>query len=391
MRVVHREKWNEPERWMSLLDDDIPLSGLTIPGTHDSAAYTYSWPFVSTQKMDIFAQLNAGIRYFDFRCGLRRNAVEMVHGPTFLGLTLEGILHVMYLWLQNHPTEALVVQIKQDRKPEDSEVHFSYAVFDLIIRDSERWRTSNTLSSLGEARGRIQLFRRFVGPPSGTNLAFGIDVTEWMDNPTSPFTICTAHGVQLTIQDHYSFPQGTSLPALIGRKGGNVRELFQRASDDRDPTHWYMNFTSAYELNILYQINPHQVAVGSYWGFHWEEGMNARIRAFLRETGKHEKRFGIVAMDFPEQGAEDLIPALISLNFKRKHRWAFNFVTLSIVLLLLAAFSCLAWWLIDAVELQRSIGWPASSTISLLRSAWRTLWQEMQPSPTTGASRELPL
>ena len=56
--------------WMSRLSDDLPTSAITIPGTHDSAAYTLSWPFVQTQKIDIPSQLNAGIRYFDFRCAL---------------------------------------------------------------------------------------------------------------------------------------------------------------------------------------------------------------------------------------------------------------------------------------------------------------------------------
>lgn len=365
---------------MASLDDETPLSGLTIPGTHDSAAYTYSWPFVATQKLDIFAQLNAGIRYFDFRCGIRKDVVEMVHGPTFLGLSLEGLLAVIYLWLKTHPTEALVIQVKQDRKPEDSEVHFSYAIFDLIIRNAELWRTSNTLCTLGEARGRIQLFRRFVGP---TELAFGIDVTQWMDNPSSPFTIRTDHGVQVTIQDHYSFPQGTALPALIRRKGGNVRELFQRANDDPDLDHWYVNFTSAYELNILYQINPHQVAVGSYWGFHWEDGMNARIRAYLRGMGKHRMRFGIVAMDFPEQGAVDLISAVISMNFKRKRKRTFALADFGLVLLFLVCFVCLLWWAILERDIRMSVARLAGSkTLTIWserQSLWRDLWEGAQP------------
>ncbi len=65
-------------QWMAYIDDEVPIAGLTIPGTHDSAAFTNSWPFVATQKMDLREQLDAGIRYFDFRCGLRKDVIEMV-------------------------------------------------------------------------------------------------------------------------------------------------------------------------------------------------------------------------------------------------------------------------------------------------------------------------
>jgi 1-phosphatidylinositol phosphodiesterase len=310
----------DPKKWMFYLDDETPLSGLTIPGTHDSAAYTYSWPFVATQKLDILSQLNAGIRYFDFRCGLRDDIAEMVHGITWLGMTLESVLNTMYDWLQRHPSEGLLVQIKEDRNSDHSNVDFAHAISSIVSRKSKCWRTASTPCSLGELRGRIQLFRRFIGPD---RFAYGLDVTRWVDNPKRPFTICTTHGVRITIQDHYSFPHGTTLAALVTQKGGNVSELLRMASNDTNVHNWYLNFTSAYELNVLYQINPHQVAVGSYWGFHWVDGINVRLRAYLCEERKNVKRYGVVAMDFPEQGADDLITALILKNFDHDDKsWA---------------------------------------------------------------------
>jgi hypothetical protein len=92
--------------WMSHLPSTTLMSAITIPGTHDSAAYTYSWPFIATQTLNITAQLNAGIRYFDLRCGLRANILEMVHGQAILNLRLEQVLADMYTWLAAHPSEA---------------------------------------------------------------------------------------------------------------------------------------------------------------------------------------------------------------------------------------------------------------------------------------------
>ena len=325
--------------WMSHLPSSTPMSALTIPGTHDSAAYTYSWPFIATQTLDITAQLNAGIRYFDLRCGLRADVLEMVHGQAVLGLRLEQVLAEMYAFLAAHPSEALIAQIKRDRKDEKSTVHFAQAIANLISATPDHWRTANTTPLLGELRSRIQLFRRFENSPCSPPpphpplpFAYGIDVSRWQDNPTRPFTIVhPASNVALTIQDHYSFPSALSLPSLIARKGGDVSELLDWASKSYNPDphqgrqqQWFINFTSAFEFNLYYQITPREIAAGAYWAFRWEEGMNARLRNYLDSHADDDdddgsstrKRYGIIAMDFPEAGAKDLIMTVLRTNFE---------------------------------------------------------------------------
>ncbi len=281
-----------------------------------------------------------------------------VHGITYLGFTFEAALHSIYLWLESHPTEALIIQLKEDRTKEESYLDFANAVFTIISERSELWRTADTLCSLGELRGRIQLFRRFLGPE---DFVYGVDVTRWQDNPVRPFTIDNKHGVHITVQDHYSFPHGTGLPTLIQRKGGNVAQLLQMANRDSEKNNCYINFTSAYELAVLYQIPPHSVAVGAYWGFKWESGMNIRLRGYLQEAGKEQHRYGIIVMgivnlsaarsladhplckssDFPEQGSEDLIKALILTNFHRKSSWVAPIELLASLLFCIALLSLL--------------------------------------------------
>ena len=333
------------QSWMSALDDELLLSAITIPGTHDSAAYTVSWPFVATQKMSMVEQLDAGIRYLDFRCGVRNNIVEMVHGEAYLGLTLAKVLHDMYKWLAAYPSEALVVQIKQDRKDQKSNVEFAHAIFTVIAQRSELWRTANTTPCIGDLRGRIQLFRRFQGP----NLyAYGIDVSRWQDNPPNPFTIYTTSGVQLTIQDHYAFPEPTSLPDVIMTKGGDVRRMLQRADEDLNQEHWYLNFTSAFEINIVYQLPPRQIAVGGWYFFRWKHGLNVRLRQYLKELPPQRRRFGVVAMDFPEQGTEDLVAAVFKSNFDNtsESNWSRPIA----IIVAIVIFFFLRNWLIDIIH-----------------------------------------
>lgn len=348
--------------WMSHLPSTTFMSAISIPGTHDSAAYTYSWPFIATQTMDITAQLNAGIRYFDLRCGLRNNILEMVHGQAILSLRLDEVLTAMYDFLTANPSEALIAQIKRDRKDESSTLHFAQAITHLLSTTPDHWRTANTTPMLGELRGRIQLFRRFESSPYHPLGAYGINVANWQDNPSRPFTIHLPQNVHLTIQDHYSFSDALGLPALIARKGGDVSELLDLAattlsrSNQGDccggATQWFINFTSAFEFNLYYQITPREIAAGAYWAFRWEDGMNARLRAYLDahtdDDGDDDdddesddsttpklalRRFGIVAMDFPEAGAKDLIMAVVRTNFKRskakrwwRHWWRLVFV-----------------------------------------------------------------
>ena len=249
---------------------------------------------------------------------------EQVHGSTYLGLHLAAVLATIYTWLDQHPTEAVFIQIKRDVKCKGCHVHFAHAVTTVIAQGSAYWRTSNTTPALGSLRGRIQLFRRFIGP---TLDAYGIDVTQWLDNPPRPFTI-TGPGHHITIQDHYSFPDCDSLGALLAAKGGAVSGLLHRADTDPDPRSWYVNFTSAFEFTLYRQFSPRAVALGGWWRFRWHTGMNRRLRAFLAQRDGRPARLGVILMDFPDQGAVDLIAALIETNFEgakgagaRRSRW----------------------------------------------------------------------
>ena len=107
----------------------------------------------------------------------------------------------------------------------------------------------------------------------------------------------------------------TSPPITETSKSPDSRKRKEREGDDLDQEHWYLNFTSAFEINIVYQLPPRQIAVGGWYFFRWKHGLNVRLRQYLKELQFQERRLGVVAMDFPEQGAPDLISALYKSNF----------------------------------------------------------------------------
>jgi 1-phosphatidylinositol phosphodiesterase len=131
---------------------------------------------------------------------------------------------------------------------------------------------------------------------------------------------------------------------VIAKKGGDVRGLLTCADHDPEDEHWYLNFTSAFEINVVYQLNPRQIAVGGWWFFRWKHGLNIRLRQYLKELPIQRRRFGVVAMDFPEQGADDLISAVFMSNFGDDtagiwRSWVILLATIVALLSLLTFFS----------------------------------------------------
>src|SRR6202000_866551 len=79
--------------WMSELVDSIPISALSIPGTHNSPTCHTALPSVRCQAGSPKAQLNNGIRFFDLRVQPEspddpsKEDLTLVHGVFSICLT----------------------------------------------------------------------------------------------------------------------------------------------------------------------------------------------------------------------------------------------------------------------------------------------------------------
>lgn len=75
--------------WMSRLDDDTPLTCVSIPGAHDAAtAGVTAWPqWTRTQELDIEALWNAGVRAFDLRPALVAEYIRQLSAPVGIIMT----------------------------------------------------------------------------------------------------------------------------------------------------------------------------------------------------------------------------------------------------------------------------------------------------------------
>ena len=105
--------------WQGSLDDSTPLADVSIPGTHNSAAFAHHaalcplWPWAQCQSASLAEQLAMGIRCFDIRIGLPVDDVRLSH-TALTSETLRSALATVARHLEEHPSEFVILRIKKD-------------------------------------------------------------------------------------------------------------------------------------------------------------------------------------------------------------------------------------------------------------------------------------
>ena len=156
------------KNWMKKVPDDKKITAINIPGTHDSACRYVDFGFISqTQKLSVTEQLEAGVRYFDFRFKLQESNFLANHSICYCRtkfgfwnsvLTCDDIVNECIDFLCDNPTETILFQLKE------AESHTGDAFFSLFFEKyiknaPEKWFVENRIPAIGEARGKIILLR----------------------------------------------------------------------------------------------------------------------------------------------------------------------------------------------------------------------------------------
>ncbi len=201
--------------WMARLDDSLLLSEITLPGTHDSATkYVQLAWFSKCQSLDVGGQLEAGFRYLDVRLGADGDRLMLMHGFTkcktsALGgaLYLDEVLRQCCAFLDAHPAETVIFAVKQEHGDE------SVAAFQLLLdsyvqKNPDHWLLTDKVPTLGEARGKLVLMRRYEDE-AGLGRNAGIPLLWPNQNgheDTSLHTAMTDNGsYRLWVQDRYEY------------------------------------------------------------------------------------------------------------------------------------------------------------------------------------------
>ncbi|KAH8106755.1 PLC-like phosphodiesterase [Cristinia sonorae] len=304
------------------MHDSVPLSSLTLPGTHDSMAL-YGWPVAQCQDLatPLAVQLQSGIRVLDIRLSVKAEGLMAYHGLYPQRVSFQHILKTIHAFLTAPEScrETLVMSIKQEDFIDVKPSIFSERVRDEInksVGGMDMWFLENRIPTLGEVRGKVVMFSRFGVDGrawKGGLEGMGIHPLTWPDSKKHGFTWDCKNTLVRT-HDWYNIPSFLSIPEKVDLA---TRLLLPPRNDLPTPTLSITFFSAASPLSL-----PPTVARGLGWphlGF-GIEGVNSRVGTWLLELlgGAHEPRIrGWAFMDFytyPEDNA--IVPLLVECNFR---------------------------------------------------------------------------
>ncbi len=177
------------KNWMKKIPDEEKITGINIPGTHDSACRYVDFGFISqTQKLPVTEQLCAGVRYFDFRFKLADDRFLANHSICYCReksgfwnriLTADDIVTECMDFLSKKPSETILFQLKEAES--HTEEHFFTLFFEKYVKSvPEKWFLENRIPAMGEVRGKIILLRAVsVDKNIFTDENSGIDFTSY--------------------------------------------------------------------------------------------------------------------------------------------------------------------------------------------------------------------
>lgn len=206
------------DSWMKDLPDDMLISDVMLPGTHDSAAKYVSLPFFSRcQALDIAGQLEAGYRFLDIRLNAKEDgSMFLMHGFTYCRnglmpwsgrLELGTVLAQCYSFLKAHPSEFIIFSAKQERTDVSLDL-FEYILKSFVDASPEYWLLTDSIVSVAEARGKLVLMRRYkdtLGLGSDSGISFFWSDQNNRQNTDLAETLHDNGSYTLMVQDRYKY------------------------------------------------------------------------------------------------------------------------------------------------------------------------------------------
>lgn len=320
--------------WMAPLPDSTPLGALSMPGTHNAPTCHKAPPSVRCQAVSPRQQLENGVRFFDLRVQVptpydpNSDSLILVHAVFPIALSGTKYFRDLYneirSFLDANPSETLVVSFKREGTGDGKDEQLGRILKDHYT-NPQQWFTQPRVPSLGEARGKVVLLRRFniddqlKGQWEGRG--WGIGAAVWADN--TPCAMCPSGDV--CVQDFYEVMEDASIDkkielakAHMERSGCCVfdRAELQQANDHGKKLPLYVNFLSA----------------SNFWKVGtWPEKIAAKVnpacvehlcrRHMVADDGRGVKEgdwsTGVVVCDWVGlDGDWDLVRCIVGMNSK---------------------------------------------------------------------------
>ena len=273
------------ETWMANLDENVYLSQISLPGTHDAGAYADAASnaiqnLAITQIYDIPTQFNNGVRVLDFRpeCSSTNSEddFDIAHGIISLDVTFEEVLNETVKWLANHPTEFIIVQLKNESSSTtplfSGTKHFTYwqrFMRDKLLKINKKYLIDefSPAMTLKDARGKILFMSRDDYYSNSQYSAFGgwvgCKISGWDDNSalwsktfyTAPNHENSTEGGVGTLWVSDLYKGGTLQNVSQTDKKSAIDRCLKAAKENTNISTWYMTWLNVSD-NGLGGSNP---------------------------------------------------------------------------------------------------------------------------------------
>ena len=318
--------------WMSWVPDSTPLVHLNIPGTHETSTWNFSQAqrdslrqntdpangvldavYYRCQQASILDSLNAGFRFFDLRYAFDPTWTRLVfwHSQALISAvtTVEDVLYGFYAWLDAHPRETLILSFQYEGSTQSgagNDAAVQAALFSILTSSAARayfLPLKDELPTLGAARGKIILFRRFdmdQSPPSYEVALPGLHMSpaNWPDDGKDfALVYNTAKNLTAYVEDYYEPDDvvGNAADNIAAKFAVTTQHLAKAAAPDQAPDSLFITFASGTHSEDVPPVTPEIMALGNGTDTP-NGGMNQQLLPFLKTM--KGKRVGIVVLDF---------------------------------------------------------------------------------------------
>lgn len=306
--------------WMADLDGSSRLSTLSIPGTHDSMSTGPGGDIAQTQSLPLTSQLEAGIRFLDIRVAKwpDSDTLYIHHGPFYLGSTLDGVLADTASFLRAHPTEAVLLRLKQEHTTAD-DTDLTRAVRGYVNAFRESIWSGGAVDSnptLDQIRGRIVILQNFLGGSFGISYPDSFSVLDDYTLTTNWDLYGKWEGVRDRLLANDTFdPSNRSRASITYLSGSGGSFPYFVASGHSSPQTGAPRLSTGLVTPFFSGSYPDFPRVACAIGMCSIafEGTNVLTTDLIRD--RLLQSVGIVVADFPGPG---LISAVIDANWPRK-------------------------------------------------------------------------
>lgn len=319
------------EDWLGNLPDDVYVTNLSIPGTHDSGTghgFTSSTQetYSRCQDLTLDQQWSIGIRAFDFRPKVNGDHLHVNHGIAQTNLRFDDALFLLRDSLKAHPTEFAILHLLYASSFDSDKEKYATMLGELVQREDMKdyfveFRRDLTL---GDMRGKILIFSRDEYAEQPVSGGFFKNWCGWIDWKVQSKCGIVGKGTDemsnaaLFVQDQAE----THKEQQMADKKRGIKEMLDYTTthytNDTRQMAWVYNFLSAYSKVFLGSISTSD-------GYRDNASTtNALMIEYLDNPDYMPGPTGIVLMDYAgvsdskgyNTRGDELVELLIENNFR---------------------------------------------------------------------------